>query len=137
MKLRQELSDIFHERTNYDFIGPKNKWFAVSGLFILIGLAALGLRGLNLGIEFKGGTAWEVEVHDKRPSNDGARAAVEAAGLVDPSIQLLGRPPDSVRVESGRADDRGAGEGPRRPGEVRQRPARRRQHQRRRPVVGK
>jgi preprotein translocase subunit SecF len=103
MSFRETLGDIFHERTNYDFIGPKKKWFMFSGVLILIGLAALGIRGLNLGIEFKGGTAWEVEVHDKRPTADGARAAVEAAGLVDPSIQLLGRPADSVRVESGRA----------------------------------
>jgi preprotein translocase subunit SecF len=103
MSFRDQLGDIFHERTNYDFVGPKKKWFIFSGVLILIGLAALGIRGLNLGIEFKGGTAWEVEVHDKKPSADGARSAVEAAGLIDPSIQLLGRPADSVRVESGRA----------------------------------
>lgn len=104
MSFRDQLRDIFHEQTNYDFVGPKKKWFMFSGVLILIGLAALGLRGgLNLGIEFKGGTAWEVEVRDKRPSADGAREAVEAAGLVDPSVQLLGRPPDSVRVESRRA----------------------------------
>ena len=103
MSFRDQLRDIFHEQTNYDFIGPKKKWFIFSGTLILIGLAALGLRGLNLGIEFKGGTSWEVEVHDKRPTTDGARSAVEAAGLVDPSIQLLGRPADSVRVEARRA----------------------------------
>jgi preprotein translocase subunit SecF len=103
MNLRSELSDIFHERTNYDFVGPKKKWFALSGLVILIGLAALGIRGLNLGIDFKGGTAWEVKVQDKKPTTDGARDAVTAGGLIDPGIQLLGRPPDTVRVESHRA----------------------------------
>jgi preprotein translocase subunit SecF len=103
MSLRSGLSDIFHEQTNYDFVGPKRKWFAFSALLILIGLATLGLRGLNLGIEFKGGTSWEVKVNDKRPTVDAASDAVEAAGLVDPGVQLLGRPPDSVRVESKRA----------------------------------
>jgi preprotein translocase subunit SecF len=104
MNLRQELSDIFHERTNYDFVGPKKKWFAISAAAVLIGLAALGIRGgLNLGIDFKGGTAWEVKVLDKKPTADSTRDAVKAAGLTDPSIQLLGRPPDTVRVESERA----------------------------------
>jgi preprotein translocase subunit SecF len=103
MSFRDTLSDVFHERTNFDFVGPKKKWFMFSGALILIGLAALGLNGLNLGIEFKGGTSWEVEVHDKRPTADSARSAVEAAGLIDPSIQLLGRPADSVRVEARRA----------------------------------
>src|SRR4029079_16361354 len=81
MNLRNELSDIFHERTNYDFVGPKKKWFAISGAFILIGLAALGVRGgLNLGIDFKGGTSWEVKTHGDKPTTASARSAVEAAG---------------------------------------------------------
>jgi preprotein translocase subunit SecF len=103
MSFRDTLSDVFHERTNYDFVGPKKKWFMFSGALILIGLAALGLNGLNLGIEFKGGTSWEVEVRDKRPTTGDVRDVVEAAGLTEASIQLLGRPPDSARVESKRA----------------------------------
>ena len=103
MRLRSELSDIFHERTNYDFVGPKKKWFTFSAVVILIGLAALGIRGLNLGIEFKGGTSWEVKVNDKRPTVDGASDVVEGAGLIDPNVQLLGRPPDTVRVQAKRA----------------------------------
>ena len=104
MNLRKEISDILHERTNYDFVGPKKMWFAISALAILIGLGAFGIRGgLNLGIDFKGGTAWEVKVHDKKPTADATRDVVTAAGVVDPSVQLLGRPPDTVRVESERA----------------------------------
>jgi preprotein translocase subunit SecF len=103
MSLRSELRDIFHEQTNYDFVGPKKKWFTFSAVLILAGLATLGIRGLNLGIEFKGGTSWEVKVNDKRPTVDAVSDAVEAAGLVDPGVQLLGRPPDAVRVESKRA----------------------------------
>jgi preprotein translocase subunit SecF len=74
-----------------------------SAVLILIGLATLGIRGLNLGIEFKGGTSWEVKVNDKRPATDEVHDAVEGAGLVDPGVQLLGRPPDTVRVEAKRA----------------------------------
>jgi len=103
VSLKSQLSDIFHERTNYDFVGPKKRWFAISGIAILIGLAALGIRGLNLGIDFKGGTAWEVKTHGQRPTSDGARDVAKSAGLSDPSISLLGRPPDTIRVESRRA----------------------------------
>jgi preprotein translocase subunit SecF len=103
VSLRSEISDIFHERTNYDVVGPKKKWFIFSAVVILIGLATLGIRGLNLGIEFKGGTSWEVEVNGKRPTTDAVHDVVEGAGLIDPGVQLLGRPPDSVRVEAKRA----------------------------------
>jgi SecD/SecF fusion protein len=39
-----------------DFIGKRRLWFAISGVVILIGLVSLGVRGLNFGIDFKGGT---------------------------------------------------------------------------------
>jgi SecD/SecF fusion protein len=39
-----------------DFIGRRNTWFAISGVVMLISVAAMGVRGLNLGIDFKGGT---------------------------------------------------------------------------------
>jgi preprotein translocase subunit SecF len=98
VSLKSQLSDIFHERTNYDFVGPKNKFFAFSALVILIGLAGLGLRGLNLGIDFKGGTSWEVKVEGKKATSAGARTAAESAGLIDPGVQILGG--DTARVEA-------------------------------------
>jgi SecD/SecF fusion protein len=39
-----------------DFIGKRRLWFTISGVVVAIALAALGIRGLNLGIDFKGGT---------------------------------------------------------------------------------
>src|SRR5213079_423597 len=39
-----------------DFMGKRRLWFAISGTIILAGLISLGVRGLNLGIDFKGGT---------------------------------------------------------------------------------
>jgi len=39
-----------------DFMRRRYLWFAISGAVIAIGIGALGLRGLNLGIDFKGGT---------------------------------------------------------------------------------
>ena len=39
-----------------DFLGRRNLWFALSGVVLLVGLVSLGVRGLNLGIDFEGGT---------------------------------------------------------------------------------
>jgi SecD/SecF fusion protein len=39
-----------------DFMRRRYLWFAISGTFVLICAVSLGLRGLNLGIDFKGGT---------------------------------------------------------------------------------
>ena len=39
-----------------DFIGRRKLWFGISATVIAVALVALGVRGLNLGIDFKGGT---------------------------------------------------------------------------------
>ncbi|MFL5954272.1 MAG: protein translocase subunit SecD [Gaiellaceae bacterium] len=38
-----------------DFMGKRKLWLALSGAVIVISLGSLALRGLNLGIDFKGG----------------------------------------------------------------------------------
>ncbi|HVW35406.1 MAG TPA: protein translocase subunit SecF [Acidimicrobiia bacterium] len=103
MSLKTQLQDIFHERTNYDFIGPTKRWFAISGLLIVIGMAGLGIHGgLNLGIDFKGGTAWEVKAGSGHHiSSGGARDVATAAGVVEPSVQILGG--DTIRLEAGKS----------------------------------
>ncbi|MDX6399021.1 MAG: SecD/SecF fusion protein [Gaiellaceae bacterium] len=39
-----------------DFIGLRNRWFAISGAVLLLSLGAIAVKGLNLGIDFEGGT---------------------------------------------------------------------------------
>jgi SecD/SecF fusion protein len=39
-----------------DFMRRRYLWFAISGVVVVIGMVSLGTRGLNLGIDFKGGT---------------------------------------------------------------------------------
>jgi SecD/SecF fusion protein len=46
-----------------DFMRRRYLWFALSGVVILAGMVSLGLRGLNLGIDFKGGTQITFKTH--------------------------------------------------------------------------
>jgi SecD/SecF fusion protein len=39
-----------------DFMGRRYLWLALSGVIVAISVVSLGVRGLNLGIDFKGGT---------------------------------------------------------------------------------
>jgi SecD/SecF fusion protein len=39
-----------------DYIGRRHIWFAFSGIVVAISIAAILFKGLNLGIDFKGGT---------------------------------------------------------------------------------
>ncbi len=45
---------------NYDFVGFRNRFLTMSGLAVLAALVLIGIRSLNFGIDFSGGT--EVQV---------------------------------------------------------------------------
>ncbi len=47
---------LYRGETSFDFIGNRRWWFGVSTLIILLGVISLGVRGLNEGIDFKGGS---------------------------------------------------------------------------------
>jgi SecD/SecF fusion protein len=40
-----------------DYVGKRKYWFAFSGVIFLVSLVALGVQGLNFGLEFRGGTS--------------------------------------------------------------------------------
>ncbi|MEO5792658.1 MAG: protein translocase subunit SecF, partial [Gaiellaceae bacterium] len=71
-----------------DFIGLRNRWFAISGAVLLLSLGALGWNGLNLGIDFEGGT--KVTFTTPQPvALEDVRS--EAANLGEGNAQILGR----------------------------------------------
>lgn len=44
-----------------DLVGKRHTWFAISGLLLLPGIISLIFFGLKLGIDFTGGTSWELQ----------------------------------------------------------------------------
>jgi preprotein translocase subunit SecF len=81
---------LYRGETTFDFVGHKRTWFTISSVIIVAGIISIILRGgLNLGIEFKGGTEWTV----KAPGISQVQAtnAMQAAGLTAPVVDLLGQ----------------------------------------------
>jgi preprotein translocase subunit SecF len=92
------LRDIYHERANIDFIGRSWIWAVISGTAVVISLGALVLSGLNLGIDFDGGTQWQFTVSSGKASDADVRDALDAAGVADAKILIVGS--DGVRVQT-------------------------------------
>jgi len=61
---RSIWSRLYHGETRYDIVGRRRLWFTISMVAVLVGLVSLGVRGLNLGIDFEGGVVWEVPAGD-------------------------------------------------------------------------
>ncbi len=79
---------LFRGETSFDFAGRWRRWFAISGVVIVVGLISLGTRGLNFSIDFRGGTVWEV------PSNASVSEVRSVVGNAVPgfgqsTIQIL------------------------------------------------
>jgi len=56
------MSRLFRGETTIDFYGRRNIGFIASALLLVVTVGSLFTQGLNLGIDFKGGVAFEVPV---------------------------------------------------------------------------
>jgi SecD/SecF fusion protein len=72
-----------------DFMRRRYVWFALSGVVIVAGAASLGARGLNLGIDFKGGTQLSFKTHHAE-STSKIRQIASSAGQPDAVVQGRG-----------------------------------------------
>jgi preprotein translocase subunit SecF len=95
---RHTPADLLHERTNFQFIERSWRWAMLSGTVVLISIAAFFVRGLNLGIDFEGGTSWQLTVKGTSPSAANVRDALRPLGLADAKVLVLGG--NSIRVQT-------------------------------------
>jgi preprotein translocase subunit SecF len=84
--LRANLRALYQCTNDFDFTRLFKRGLVIAVLVSVISIISLFARGLNLGIDFKGGSVWEVPVTDV--SVDDARDVMEGVGLGDAKIQL-------------------------------------------------
>ncbi len=94
---------LYHGDTAIDFYGRRKLAFAASLIAVLISIFSLLFQGLELGIDFKGGVAWEAPVSGQL-TTDSAREILDENGLAGSSakIQTLTSGSDErIRVQVG------------------------------------
>jgi preprotein translocase subunit SecF len=99
---RHTLKDLYHERTNFQFIAHSRRWLILSSILIALSVGALAIRQLNLSIEFEGGTAWQVTMAEgEDASTSEVRDLLEPLGFGDAKVSTLsGSSGESVRVQA-------------------------------------
>jgi preprotein translocase subunit SecF len=89
---------LYRGETSINIIGARKKWYALSGVFIVLSIFALTVQGLHLGIEFKGGSAFTVTTISGTVEE--ARSVVASTGYTGNSIvQTIGN--DKIRIQTG------------------------------------
>ncbi len=77
---------LYRGDVSINFVGRRRLWYAISGLFLLICLVALLVRGLNYSIEFKGGASFTFPATSST-SQGAISRVVTGAGGGDASVQ--------------------------------------------------
>jgi preprotein translocase subunit SecF len=94
------LRRVAHGENAIDFQKWWKRGLVFSAVLVLISIASLATRGLNLGIDFEGGTSWEVSAPGVSVSD--ARDSLEGVGQAQAKIQIVGS--DVVRVQVDTSD---------------------------------
>ena len=88
---------LYRGETNIDFIGKRKIWFLLSGLLGVGCALLLATRGLDLGIEFRGGVSIQAPIEDPGLAD---ATVVEVEGLVRDAIAPFGAEAAQVQIAS-------------------------------------
>jgi len=88
---------LYRGEVSYDFVGRWKRWYAISAIIVIVSLSALGIRGLNLGIEFRGGADFAIpnatcsvsEARDVAEAETGGQTIVTAASSGTMRVQTI------------------------------------------------
>ncbi len=81
--------EFFKKTTNIDFLGHRHRTVVISAVLILGSILLLGVRGLNFGVDFTGGTLVELGYTEPADLNE-VRSALQASDFRGAVVQHYG-----------------------------------------------
>lgn len=97
--------------TRIDFMGKRKIWIAISTFLVVGSIVVLAVKGINWGIEFKGGTEIQIK-YAGAPDIGAIRQALARAGLPNPTVTRIGRSQENevyIRLAATSKEGEGAG----------------------------
>jgi len=90
---------LYRGEASYNIVGKSRTWYTISAIFLTISILTLIFRGLNLGIEFKGGAEFTVPVKNATTQSiSDARASVKSTGVTPANVTIIGG--DKIRIQT-------------------------------------
>ena len=90
--------EFFKSNNNFNFMGLRKAWYALSAVLVIASLVSLGVRGLNLGVDFTGGVTIAASFPGPAPI-ESIRSGLARDGFVEPTVQNFGTARDvSIRL---------------------------------------
>ncbi len=106
MNFAQVGNDLYTGKRSIAFIKRQKTWYAVSAVLIALALLGIFARGLNFGIEFRGGSEFRVSgVTNTQNYEQRAQKAANQAGISgNVESTIVGQ--NTVRVQTESASER-------------------------------
>lgn len=79
---------LYRGEIDVDFVGKWRLWYSLSGLLLAISLAGILINGLNLGVEFRGGSVFSFKA--PTANIEQVRETFQEEGVHQPIVQTAG-----------------------------------------------
>ncbi len=92
---------LYSGQVSFDFVGRRRLWYALSAFIMVVAAAGLLVRGVNQGIEFRGGVEFTAQMAPTAENVDRLVEAAEESGVdevTDPVVTTSGT--DAIRVQT-------------------------------------
>lgn len=90
---------LYTGQVSVDFVGRRRLWYTVSALVLSVSIGTLGVQGLNLGIEFRGGAEFNVPLATATTADiTKARETTAKVGETASSVTIVGG--DTIRIQT-------------------------------------
>ena len=92
---------LYTGEISYGFIQRRKVWYTITAVVIIISFIGLLVRGLNLGIEFKGGVQFRAPAQVATSTIDDVRKSVLSSGTPDmDATEVVSLGSDAVQVQT-------------------------------------
>ena len=100
-KFGQIGSALYKGEVSIDFVGRRRTWYMISLAILAIAVITLVVRGLNFGIEFRGGVEFQAQISSPADKVEDVTNAVTGTGIeAAQSPVVVASNNDSIRVQT-------------------------------------
>lgn len=98
---------LYTGKFSFGFISRRRIWYTISAILLVISALSVAFRGLNLGIEFEGGSVFQAPATVTAQTTQEFGEAVTGSGIadLDPQIRTVGENTVRIQTRSLNADE--------------------------------
>jgi preprotein translocase subunit SecF len=91
-------NDLYTGKRSFNFVGGRKKWYAIAAVLIILSVLVPVVRGFNFGIEFRGGSQFQIAGVENAVEQPAIDAVAEVVPGAVARVTIVGD--DGVRVQT-------------------------------------